>query len=157
MSEQDNENSLSDKEAIMKIAAAMKDNAPTQEDKQSIHTFLFNVATADSTIKVGNLRDDKEFNELGIPPHNVRGSLEMARIGELIMTNDFFRDWFNKEAESTLATSLSREGFLVRQATTQTKQVADITRRKKTNKSWFKSKEETSGGDTLSNKDEQRI
>jgi len=147
MTEQQQEE-LSDEEAIMKIAAAMKDNAPSQEDKQSIHTFLFNVATAPITTKVGNLRDDKEINELGIPVHNVRGSLEMARISSLIMENDFFKDWFEQEAESTLATSLSREGFLVKQATTQTKQVADVTRRKKINKGWFKSREESSGGDT---------
>ena len=142
------EHEMSDEEAIMKIAAAMKDNAPTTEDKQSVHTFLFNVATADKTNKVGNLRDDKEINELGVPRHNARGSLEMARISNLIMGNEFFEQWFLEEAEASLATSLSREGFLVRQATTQTKQVADITRRTKVNKGWFKTKSESTGGDT---------
>lgn len=146
MTEQESE--ISDEEAIMKIAAAMKDNAPVQEDKHSVHTFLFNVATADDTRKTGNLRDDKEISELGVPRHNVRGSLEMARISNLIMDNKFFEDWFKQEAEETLATSLSREGFLVKQATTSTKQVADITRRRKINKGWFKSSEEQSGGDT---------
>jgi len=140
---------LSDEEAIMKIAAAMKDNAPTMEDKQSVHTFLFNVATAESTTKVGNLRDDREINELGVPFHTIRGSFEMARISELIMGNSFFKKWFQTEAEEILATSLSREGFLIKQATTQTKQVADVTKRRKVNKNWFKSKEETSGGDSL--------
>lgn len=144
---------LSDEEAIMKIAAAMKDNAPTPEDKQSVHTFLFNVATAPITTKVGNLRDDKEMNELGLPLHNVRGCFEMARISDKIMENDYFKDWFNGESEEVLSTSLSREGFLVRQATTQTKQVADITRRRKINKNWFKSKEEVSGGDTVVQKE----
>jgi len=150
MSEQEQQE-LSDEEAIMKIASAMKDNVPTQEDKQSVHTFLFNVATAEDTIKIGNLRDDKDLSELGLPFHNVRGSLEMNRISRLIMDNVFFSDWFKQEAESTLATSLSREGFLVRQATVQTKQVADITKRRKINKGWFNKKEETSGGDTTSN------
>ena len=147
------EESLSDEEAILKIAAAMKDNAPSSEDKQSVHAFLHNVATAEKTTKVGNLRDDKEINELGLPSHNVRGSLEMARISDKIMENPFFKEWFESEAEDTLATSLSREGFLVRQATTVTKNIADVTRRRKINKGWFGSKTEESGGtDTGSNK-----
>lgn len=146
MSEQEQE--MSDEEALMKIAEAMKGNAPTAEDKQSVHTFLHNVATAEITTKIGNLRDDKDMNELGYPDHNVRGSLDMARISDKIMGNDFFKEYFESEAESTLATSLSRDGFLVRQATTQTKQVADVTKRRKINKGWFGSKKiETSGED----------
>ncbi len=142
---------LTDEEAIMKIAAAMKDNTPSLEDKQSVHAFLNNVATADKTTKVGNLRDDKEMNELGSPAHNVRGSLEMARISDKIMDNEFFKEYFEAEAEETLATSLSREGFLVRQATTSTKNVADVTKRRKINKGWFGSKStEESGGDQIS-------
>jgi hypothetical protein len=44
------------------------------------------------------------------------------------------------------ASSLSREGFLVKQATTTTKQLADITKKPKTqNKSWFKKKDESEG------------
>jgi len=149
-SQQTQDESLSDEEAILKIAAAMKDNAPSSEDKQSVHAFLHNVATAEKTTKVGNLRDDKEINELGLPSHNVRGSLEMARISDKIMENPFFKEWFESEAEDTLATSLSREGFLVRQATTVTKQISDITKRRKINKGWFgSSKSEESGGETI--------
>ncbi len=144
---------LTDEEAIMKIATAMKDNTPSLEDRQSVHAFLNNVATSEKTTKVGNLRDDKEMNELGEPAHNVRGSLEMARISDKIMNNEFFKEYFEAEAEATLATSLSRDGFLVRQATTSTKNVADVTKRKKINKGWFGSKSvESSGGDqTLRN------
>lgn len=140
--------SLSDDEAILKIAAAMKDNTQSKEDKQSIHTFLFNVATAEDTKKIGNLRDDREMNELGIPSHNVRGSLELKRISDLIMENEIFTKWFKEETEETLATSLSREGFLIKQATTQTKQISDMTPRKKINKGWFGKKTvESSGGE----------
>ena len=142
---------LTDEQALMKIAQAMKDNAPTPEDKQSIYTFLFNVATSKDTTKIGNLRVEKEIDELGIPPHTVRGSKEMARISGMIMGNDYFDKYFKSEAEDALATSLSREGFLVRQGTVQTKQIADITKRKKVNKDWFKEKQEVSGGDTITN------
>ena len=143
---------MSDEEALMKIAQAMKDNAPAQEDKHSVFTFLFNVATSKDTVKTGNLRDDKDINELGIPLYTVRGAKEMALISEKIMENVYFRDYFIAEAENTLATSLSRESFLVRQGTTQTRQVADITKRKKINKGWFgKQNVEESGGDTMTN------
>ena len=72
----------------------------------------------------------------------------MSLIAEMIMDNDYFMDYFKKDAENTLATSLSREGFLVKQATVQTKVVADATRRRKINKGLFGSKRiEESGGD----------
>ena len=150
MSEQDN--SITDDEAILKIAAAMKGNEPTTDDKQSVPAFLFNVATAENTTKIGNLDTDKDNNELGTPKHNVRGSLRLARISEQIIDNEYFTAWFKAEAEETLATSLSKGGFLIRQATTQTKNVADVTKRRKINKGWFGSKKiEESGGDPNSN------
>lgn len=143
---------MSDEEAIMRIAQAMKDNAPIQDEKSNVHTFLVNVIQAEDTmkvIKVGNLRDDKEMNELGTPAYNVRGCLEMARISDKLMGNDFFADYFNSGAKETTTSSLSREGFMIKQATTQTKQVADITRRRRINKGWFGQKRiEESGGDT---------
>ena len=147
--EQKKEESMSDEEALMKIANAMKDNTPTQEDKQNVHVFLQSVVNAEDSVKIANLRDDKEINELGIPSYTVRGAKGMALVAEKIMDNDYFKEYFEKEAEITLATSLSREGFLVKQATVSTKQVADITKRKKVNKGWFGSKKiEESGGDT---------
>ena len=148
------EKEMSDEEAIMKIASAMKDGSASQEDKTNVHTFLLNVVQGDSIgriSKTGNLRDDSELNELGIPQWNVRGALGMARISKMIMNNPFFQEYFESQAKETLATSLSREGFIIRQGTTQTKQVADITKRRKINKGMFgKKKIEESGGDTTS-------
>jgi len=143
------EEEMSDDEAILKIASAMKGNEPTHDDKQSVPAFLFNIVTSDDTTKIGNLDNDKDNNELGFPVHNVRGSLELARISDQIMDNEYFTKWFATEAEATLATSLSKQGFLIKQATTQTKQVADVTKRRKINKGWFGSKKiEESGGET---------
>lgn len=151
--QQQAQDELTDEQALLKIAQAMKDNAPTQEDKQNVHTFLQNVAISEDTTKTGNLRDDKEINELGIPSYTVRGAKEMALVAEKIMDNKYFQEYFEKEAEITLATSLSRDGFLVRQATVQVKQVADITKRRKTNKGWFSSKNvEETGGDPYSSR-----
>jgi len=141
---------ITDEEAIMKIAAAMKDNAPSQEEKQNVHTFLFNVVTAKDSTKIGNLRDDKEYNELGFPNWTVRGSLDMARISGMIMDNNFFEDYFKQAAEDALATSLSRNGFLIKSAVTQVKSISDSTKRRKINKGWFSGKKiEESGGDPL--------
>jgi osmotically-inducible protein OsmY len=146
--QQDNSESMSDEEAIAKIAAAMKDNAPNTEDKVNVHTFLRDVVITEDVTRVGNLRDDKEIDELGRPNYTVRGSKDMQLISDKIMKNDFFAEYFEQEAQNTLATSLSRNGFLVRQASTQVKQVADITKRRKINKGWFgKTTTEETGGD----------
>lgn len=148
MVDENNIETENDDEAILKIAQAMKDNAPSSEEKHNIHTFLFSVVTAEDTTKIGNLRDDKEINELGVPQHTVRGCKDMELISRDIMGNDFFADYFKQEAENTLATSLSREGFLIRQGTTQTKAVVDATKRRKINKGMFGKKNiEESGGD----------
>ena len=137
---------MSEEEALMKLAQAMKDNAPTQEDKQNVHVFLMNVATADDTTKTGNLRDDKDLNELGLPIWTVRGGLDMSMISDKLMDNNFFKEFFERQAKNTLTTSLSREGFLIKMNATTTKQVADTTKRKKTNRGMFgKKSEEVSG------------
>ena len=144
---------MSDEEAIQQIALAMKDNVPAQDEKNNVHTFLTGVIQTediDKVAKVGNLRDD-EVNELGIPQWNVRGALRMARISQRLMGNKFFQEYFEAQAAETLVTSLSRNGFLIKQGTTLTKQVADVTKRRKVNKGWFgKEKVEETGGDTTS-------
>jgi hypothetical protein len=151
--QQTEEEPISDEEAILKIAAAMKDT-PSQEEKQNVHTFLLNVVQEKEIhpiSKIGNLRDDKEMNELGKPIWNVRGSLGMALIADKIMDNEFFKNYFNSDAAITLNTSLSREGFLIKQATVTTRQVADATKRRKINRGMFGKKSiEESGGDITS-------
>jgi hypothetical protein len=151
------EENLSDEEAILKLAAAMKDNTPTQEEKQNVHTFLLNVVQAEEPskiIKLGNLRDDKEMNELGAPVWTARGALDMVRISDKIMDNTFFKEYFENQMVHTLSSSLSREGFIIRAAVTNTKQVVDATKRKKYNSGMFGNKKvlEESGGDTLTSK-----
>jgi len=139
---------LSDEQLLMKLASAMKDSSTLQDEKHNVHTFLDNVVKADDTTKIGNLNVDKDIDELGLPIYPVRDALDLALISEKIMNNKYYQDYFEKEAENTLATSLSRSGFLIRQATTVTKVVADATKRRKSNKGWFgKKTTESSGGD----------
>lgn len=150
MTDENTQTEISDEEAILKIASAMKDSGISVDEKQNVHTFLFKIASSDDTTKTANLRDDKDINELGVAIYTVRGAKEMELIASEIMGNKFFADYFKKQAEITNATSLSRDGFLVRQGTTQTKQVADVTKRRKINKGWFgKEKIEEQGGDTI--------
>ncbi len=140
---------MSDEEALKRITEAMKQNTPSKEDRNNMHTFLLNVVNEekiDKVSRIGNLRDDKEINELGIPMWNVRGALDMAMISDKLMDNKFFTEFFEKQAMNTLITSLSRAGFLIKMNATTTKQVADTTKRRKINKGMFgKKSEETSG------------
>ncbi len=143
---------MTDEELLIRMAQAMKENAPIPEEKHNIHEFLNRVVEAEDTTKIGNLEVEKDIDELGIPTYTVRGAKDMALISDEIMGNDYFKDYFKKEAENTLGTSLSRKGFLIKQATTITKQVADVTKRRKINKGWFgRQKVEESGGDTTQN------
>lgn len=143
---------MSEEELFLKLASAMKDSTTLQDEKHNIHTFLNKVVEAEDTTKIGNLEVDKDIDELGVPVYPVRSALDLALIADKIMENDYFKEYFEKEAENTLGTSLSRRGFLIRQATTVTKQVADVTKRRKINKGWFgKQKVEESGGDTTQN------
>jgi hypothetical protein len=142
---------ISDEQAILKIAQVMKDNAPTPDEKVNVHTFLREVVVTPDTTRVGNLRVDKDVDELGIPAYTLRGSKELSLISEKIMDNDYFKEYFEQHSQDTTATSLSREGFLLKQATTSTKNISDITKRRKYNKGWFSKNKvvEESGGQTI--------
>lgn len=107
--------------------------APSPEEKYNVHVFLHRVATSPNTVKVANL----SVEELGMPKYPVRSILEFALIAEDIIGNKFIADHFKKQAEITNSTSLSKEGFLVKQATTTTRQIADVSKPKKVNRGWF--------------------
>ena len=112
-------------------------SAPLPDEKYNVHVFLHRVATADDTTKVGFLKHE----EIGNPQYPTRSLKDFQLIAEDIIGNKYIAEHFKKQSEIVTSTSLSEEGFLVRQATTQTRQVADVTRRKKPNKGWFKKKD----------------
>jgi len=134
---------ISDDEAIKKLAEAMKGSAMSPEEKQNVFTFLTNVAITKDTTKTAFLRDDKDLNEVGIPKLPVRTYHSLALVASDIMNNVYFEAYFKKEAEIIAKTSLSRGGFLTKLAVMQRREIADVTapRRRKSSKSWFKSKE----------------
>ena len=106
---------------------------PAPEEKHNVHTFLNKIATSDDTTKTGFLREE----ELGIPRYPVRSFKDFALISDKVIGNDYIKDYFLAKSENITATSLSREGFLVKQSNTSTKQIADVTKIRKQNKGWF--------------------
>lgn len=127
----DEELSREEREALVEYLT--KTGTPMADDKQSVHSFLNKIATAPDTTKVGFL----EVEELGSPKYPVRAFKEFSLIADDIIGNKNISDFFNKQSEIITSTSLSKEGFLVKQATTTTRQIADITKKKKKKDKWF--------------------
>lgn len=112
--------------------------SPAPEEKYNVHLFLHRVATASDTTKIGFLGD----NEVGIPQYPTRALKTFAIIASDIIGNEHIANYFNKESEIVTSTSLSKQGFLVKQATTQTRHIGDVTKLRKKNKGWFSKKED---------------
>lgn len=123
------------------LQAYLGTNAPVAPGKDNLHTFLQKVITEPNTTKLGYLKDE----EVGTPRWPVRTDKGLALISREIMNNSFYADFFDKQANITTDTSLSRDGFLLKLATIQRRQVEDVTKKKSENKSWFKKKEPEAG------------
>lgn len=117
------------------------------EGKQNVHTFLFNVATAEDTTKLGFLKDE-EVGSLGNP---VRSFKHLASFSGRIMGKPDLEKYFLGNSEIITSTSLSRQGFLVDRAVIQKRELKDTTSKpRKENPGWFKGKDknkETEGGE----------
>jgi len=112
--------------------------AAIPEEKYNVHSFLYKVATADDTTKLGNLK----VEELGMPKYTLRTYKELALIAETIMDNPFLKEYFNKKSEILTSTSLSKDAKLINLAVVQKRQIEDVTPPRKENKGWFKPKNE---------------
>lgn len=124
-------------EDLVNLIRQVSGTTPVPDEKHNAFTFLTNIALADNTTKVGNLKDE----ELGIPRLPVRSDLSLALWSKEVMNNPFFGKYFAEEAEITTSTSLSRDGFLPKLAVLQKKELADVTKHKKENKGWFRPKQ----------------
>jgi hypothetical protein len=112
------------------------------DQKHNVHTFLFNIATAEDTTKIGNIEKD----ELGIPRHPTRAYKQLSLIAEKIMDNQDLASYWESKSENITATSLSKEGFLPKLAVISRREIADMTKRRKPNRGWFKKREDSSDG-----------
>ncbi len=110
--------------------------APTPDEKQNVHSFLFNVARADDTTKLGNLKEE----EVGFPKLPVRTYKDLALFCKEVGNMPYFQDYFNKKAEIMTSTSLSKDAKLIDLAVMNRKEIADVTTPKAENTGWFKKK-----------------
>jgi len=109
------------------------------QEKSNIHSFFTKVIQNIDTSKTGNLNEE----ELGVPNVPVRSLKELELFSKDVYMDKTWADYFNKMAEIHLATSLSKEGFLMKLSVTSKKELADVTPSKKKNKGWFKKKSST--------------
>ena len=129
-----------EKELIKEIAGY---GGAAPEGKHNVHTFLFNVATAEDTTKLGNLTPQ----ELGNLDNPVRAYKHLASFANDIMDKPELSKYFGFQSEIATSTSLSKEGFLVSKATESVRKVGDITKKPmKENKGWFSKKEKPQEG-----------
>jgi hypothetical protein len=112
------------------------------DTKQNVHTFLFNVATADDTTKLGNLIE----SEIGTPSNPIRSFKHLGLFAGEIMNREELAKYFRANSEIVTSTSLSRAGFLVDRAVLQKREMKDATTVRKENKGWFKKKENNEEG-----------
>ena len=111
------------------------------EARSNVHSFFTNIIKAKDTTKTGYL----DVEELGKSKLPIRTYKELALFSKDIYGDDDWADYFNKMSEIQTATSLSKDGILLKLSVTQKKELADVSPKdKKQNKRWFKKKD--SGG-----------
>ncbi len=113
--------------------------APIADEKQNVHTFLFNVAKADDTTKLGNLSAE----EVGVPKLPIRTYKDLALFCRDVGNMAYFHDYFMAKSEIVTSTSLSKDAKLINLAVINKKEISDVTTPKVENKGWFKKKEKT--------------
>jgi hypothetical protein len=133
--------SMSDNE-LAGIINQLSRTSTSADDKHNQFTFLNNVVMTEDTTRVGFVTEE----ELGSPQLPVRANKTLALISGELMENNFFKEYFLKESENITSTSLSKNGFLINRAILQKREIADVTKPRKVNKSWFKKKEDKEEG-----------
>jgi hypothetical protein len=107
------------------------------EQKDTSVSFFRDVIKNKDSSKIGNLSEE----ELGTPQLPVRTLQELGMLSKDVFNRPTFGDYFDKQAEMLLATSLSKYGFLIKQVGTSKKEIADVTpKERKPNGGWFKRK-----------------
>ena len=121
-------------EEVMQQLAQLANTTAVAEEKHSTHAFLHAVATADDTIKVGNLKEE----EVGIPKLSVRTLKELELYSTDIADDEGWGDYFRKRAEILTSTSLSKDAKLLDLSVVNRVETANVTKKpRKVNKKWF--------------------
>jgi len=122
---------------VMQQLAQLANTTAVAEEKHSTHAFLHAVATAEDTIKVGNLKEE----EVGIPKLSERTLKELELYCRDIAGDDDWANYFAKRAEILTSTSLSKDAKLLDLSVINRVQTENITKQpRKENKKWFRKK-----------------
>lgn len=96
-------------------------------EEKGIDNFFLEIVRAEDTTKIGNITED----ELGTPPLPIRTLKELANDCDLIPSMSSFAKSFRTESENILASSLSKEGFLIKARITQKKEFLEKSKKKR--------------------------
>lgn len=108
------------------------------EDK-GIDKFFIEVVNNDDNLKIGNVTQE----ELGMPQLPLRTMVELGNDCEDIPSMSSFARDFKRQSLGLIATSLSKEGFLIKARITQKKELMNTDKRKtRTKRGLFGKKEE---------------
>jgi hypothetical protein len=108
-------------------------------EEKGIDNFFLEIIRNDDSLKIGNLDKD----ELGLPQLPVRTLIELSDDCKLIPSMSSFETDFKIQATNLIASSLSKDGFLIKARITQKKELLDSDKRKdKSKKGLFGKKEE---------------
>lgn len=113
--------------------------APVAEEKQNVHSFLFNVVRADDTTRLGNLTSE----EVGTPKLPTRTYQELALFCRDVGNMKYFHDYFMAKSQIITSTSLSKDAKLIDLAVVNKKEIADVSKPRNENTGWFKKKNKT--------------
>ena len=107
-------------------------------EEKGIDNFFLEIIRDKDSLKVGNLTD----TELGTPKLPLRTLVDLTRDCSLVPSLSSMKDSFEKQTQSLIASSLSKEGFLIKARITQKKELVDKDKRKQRRKGLFGRKEE---------------
>jgi hypothetical protein len=86
---------------------SMDANYPIQKEQQGLYQTLWKMITRGDSTKIANLQK-VELGDHGI---TVRDAQHLWKLGDMFY-NPAYADYFKQHAEITLATSMSRDGWL---------------------------------------------
>lgn len=108
-------------------------------EEKGIDNFFLEIIRNKDNLKIGNLTSD----EIGLPELPLRTIVQLSHDCEDIPSMEAFVGDFRQQASDMIATSLSKEGFLIKSRITQKKELLGTDKRKtKSKRGLFGIKEE---------------
>ena len=118
-------------------AEELRDLIRNATEEKGIDNFFLGIIRDDNSLKIGNLTEE----ELGMPQIPLRSMIDLASDCEKIPALIDLGNDLKKQAQNLIASSLSKEGFLIKSRITQKKEFADTKKKRVVKKGLFGSKE----------------